>query len=308
MQGILNVDSLPLTSTIKSKIKSFSEVVAVLKERAYMPLADYIDFVNSFVNFASQYDPKDEEDKNRLDNIDEYITSVKEYCKDNADSRLDEYLQSVSLVTDTDQPIENCITLATVHGVKGLEYKCCFIVGLEEGIFPSLREDDDQEERRIMYVAVTRAREKLYLTNAQSRFRYGHRDYSMPSRFLKEGGFIQEPTTRSSVSNIMRDFQDDFNGYKEIPQKSAYSNYAKLQEMKKMMKNYASTPAFAKSVSAQTPQSKDTSVFKVGMEVEHSRFGKGKIIAITGENAKIEFPKLGVKVFNLRLAPIKVVE
>lgn len=308
MQGILNVDNLPLTSTIKSKIKSFSEVVAVLKERAYMPLADYIDFVNSFVNFASQYDPKDEEDKNRLDNIDEYITSVKEYCKDNADSRLDEYLQSVSLVTDTDQPIENCITLATVHGVKGLEYKCCFIVGLEEGIFPSLREDDDQEERRIMYVAVTRAREKLYLTNAQSRFRYGHRDYSMPSRFLKEGGFIQEPTTRSSVSNIIRDFQDDFNGYKEIPQKSAYSNYAKLQEMKKMMKNYASTPAFAKSVSAQTPQSKDTSVFKVGMEVEHSRFGQGKIIAITGENAKIEFPKLGVKVFNLRLAPIRVVE
>ena len=57
-----------------------------------------------------------------------------------------------------------------------------------------------------------------------------------------------------------------------------------------------------------TPQSKDTSVFKVGMEVEHSRFGQGKIIAITGENAKIEFPKLGVKVFNLRLAPIKVVE
>ena len=198
MQGILNIDSLPLAPTIKNKIKVFADVVTVLNERANMPLVDYIDFVNTFVNFASQYDPKDEEDKNRIDNIDEYITSVKEYCKDNADSKLDEYLQSVSLVADTDQPIENCITLATVHGVKGLEYKCCFIVGLEEGLFPSLREDDDQEERRIMYVAVTRAREKLYLTNAQSRFRYGHRDYCMPSRFLKEGGFIQEPSARKA--------------------------------------------------------------------------------------------------------------
>ncbi|MDE6605091.1 MAG: UvrD-helicase domain-containing protein [Clostridia bacterium] len=309
MQGILNVDSLPLTPTIKSKIKVFAEVVAVLNERANMPLADYIDFVNTFVNFASQYDPKDEEDKNRLDNIDEYITSVKEYCKDNAESKLDEYLQSVSLVTDTDQPIDNCITLATVHGVKGLEYKCCFIVGLEEGLFPSLREDDDQEERRIMYVAVTRAREKLYLTNAQSRFRYGHRDYNIiPSRFLKEGGFIQEPPTRSSVGNIMRDFNEDFSGYQEIPQKTAYSNYNKIQEMKKLMKNYAATPAFAKSAAGQAPQSKDTSIFKVGMTVEHSRFGQGKILSITGENAKIEFPVLGVKTFNLRLAPIKVVE
>lgn len=308
MQGILNVDSLPLTPTIKTKIKVFSEVVAVLKERANMPLVDYIDFVNSFVNFARQYDPKDEEDKNRLDNIDEYITSVKEYCNEHPDSKLDEYVQSVSLVSDTDQPIENCITLATVHGVKGLEYKCCFIVGLEEGIFPSLREDDDQEERRIMYVAITRAREKLYLTNAQSRFKYGHRDYCMPSRFLKEGGFIQEPTTRSSINNILRDFNDDFAGYQEIPQKTAYSNYNKIQEMKKMMKNYATTPAFAKSANTQVPQSKDTSVFKVGMAIEHSRFGQGKIIAITGENAKIEFSGLGVKTFNLRLAPIKIVQ
>ena len=78
--------------------------------------------------------------------------------------------------------------------------------------------------------------------------------------------------------------------------------------MKKLMKSYASTPAFAKSANTATPQSKDTSIFKVGMTVEHSRFGQGKIISITGENAKIEFPVLGVKVFNLRLAPIKVVE
>ena len=78
--------------------------------------------------------------------------------------------------------------------------------------------------------------------------------------------------------------------------------------MKKLMQNYAATPAFAKSAGGQTPQSKDTSIFKVGMTVEHSRFGQGNSIAITGENAKIEFPVLGVKTFNLRLAPVKVVQ
>ncbi len=78
--------------------------------------------------------------------------------------------------------------------------------------------------------------------------------------------------------------------------------------MKKLMKNYAATPAFAKSAGGQMPQSKDTSIFRVGMTVEHSRFGQGNIIAITGENAKIEFPVLGVKTFNLRLAPVKVVQ
>jgi len=312
MQGILNIEDMPLTSVVKNKIKAFSNVVFALKEKSGMPLSDYIDYVNTLVDFASQYNPKDEEDKNRLDNIDDYITSVKEYCKDNSDSSLDEYLQSVSLVTDTDQPIDNCITLATVHGVKGLEYKCCFIVGLEEGLFPSIRDGDDnvQEERRIMYVAVTRARERLYLTNAQSRYRYGRREYGMASRFLKEGGFIVEPERKqqASIGSILGELNGNFSEYREVESKSAGERYDRMRDMKNLMKSYVKTPAFAKSAPQAAPQSKDVSIFKVGMNVEHTRFGKGKIIAITGENAKIEFSVLGVKTFNMRLAPIKPTE
>lgn len=310
IQGILDIDNMPLTSVVKNKIRNFSEVVWQLREKSSMPLIDYIDFVNKYVDFARQYDPKDEEDKNRLDNIDDYITSVKEYCKDNESSKLDEYLQSVSLVTDTDQPIDNCITLATVHGVKGLEYRCCFIVGLEEGIFPSVRDGDDnlQEERRIMYVAITRARERLYLTNAQSRYRYGHREYGISSRFLKEGGLVVEAErNRPSINSIMSDF-NEYSQYQPISERSSTNRRDRIAEMKNLMKNYAKTPAFAKSTPTGMPQSKDVSVFKVGMAVEHSRFGQGKIISIIGENAKIEFPVLGVKTFNMRLAPIKVIE
>ncbi len=311
IQGILDIDELPLTSVIKNKIRAFTEVVRELRDKSSMPLVDYVDFVNKYVDFARQYDPKDEEDKNRLDNIDEYVTSVKEYCKDNETSKLDEYLQSVSLVADTDQPVDNCITLATVHGVKGLEYKCCFIVGLEEGIFPSVRDGDDnlQEERRIMYVAITRARERLYLTNAQSRYRYGHREYGIASRFLKEGGLIVEPEKQQTpIGSILSEYASSFSQYRSVESKSSSERNDRLKEMKNMMRNYAKTPAFAKNVPVSAPQSKDVSVFKVGMEVEHSRFGKGKITAIFGENAKIEFPVLGVKTFNMRLAPIKPVE
>lgn len=307
IQGILDIENMPLANVIKNKIRVFSEVVYQLREKSSMPLVDYIDFVNKYVDFARQYDPKDEEDKNRLDNIDDYVTSVKEYCKDNETSKLDEYLQSVSLVTDTDQPIDNCVTLATVHGVKGLEYKCCFIVGLEEGIFPSVRDGDDnlQEERRIMYVAITRARERLYLTNAQSRYRYGHREYGISSRFLKEGGLIVEPDrNRPSISSIMNDF-NNYSQYQSVSERPSTDRRDRMAEMKNLMKNYAKTPAFAKSAPQAVPQSKDISIFKVGMSVEHSRFGQGKIISIIGENAKIEFPVLGVKTFNMRLAPIK---
>lgn len=304
LQGILNLDELDLAPAVKNKVKVFADLVTQLKNNSDMPLVDYVEFVNNLVDFACQYDPKNEDDKNRLDNIDEYINSVREYCKDNGASRLDEYLQSVSLVTDTDQPIDNCVTLATIHGVKGLEYKCCFIVGLEDGLFPSTLDDNEEEERRIMYVAVTRARERLYLTNAQSRFRYGHRDYMiMPSRFLKEGGFIQEPKTLRDVTST-QSILGDFN-----PSKPAWQERRdRMSEMQNLMKN-AATPAFAKSAGGQQmPQSKDTSVFKVGMNVKHTRFGEGKIISITGENAKIEFPVLGVKIFNLRLAPVSIVE
>ncbi|MBD5087133.1 MAG: UvrD-helicase domain-containing protein [Clostridiales bacterium] len=311
LQGILDIDNMPLTSVVKNKIRVFSEVVWQLREKSSMPLIDYIDFVNKYVDFACQYNNKDEEDKNRLDNIDGFITLVKEYCKDNPSRKLDEYLQSVSLLTDSDQPIDDCITLATIHGIKGLEYKCCFIVGLEEGLFPSLREGDSdnkvEEERRIMYVAITRARERLYLTNAQSRYKYDHKEYGISSRFLKEGGLIVEPSrSNSSLRNDY--FSDEYSQYQPISERSSTDRRDKVAEMKKLMNDYSKTSAFANNTHLTAPQSKDVSIFKVGMAVEHSRFGQGKITSITGENAKVEFPSLGVKMFNLRLAPIKPIE
>ena len=245
-----------------------------------MPLDEYVKYVFDKVDFYSAYDVDDPEGRTKLENIDQFLTSVHEACADNPDVKLEEYLQMLSLMTDADETDEgDYITIATIHGVKGLEFRCVFIVGLEEGIFPSLRSDtttaDVEEERRIMYVAITRARERLWLTNAGRRFRFGKWESNSVSRFVKESGLIaaarktEDRTVHHTVQQALR---------RDL------------------------TPRFAKTAAA----GKDISAFKTGVKVRHPKFGDGVIQDVTGENARIAFEKLGVKVLNLRLAPLAV--
>ena len=176
-----------------------------------------------------------------------------------------------------------------MHGVKGLEFKCVFIVGLEDGIFPIRRfdslDDELEEERRIMYVAITRAKERLYLTHAQQRYRFGTKSFTTPSLFLKESGVM-----RARGEEILKTT-------KPVSTYNFKTTFAQKP-----------TPSFAKPSPMPTVQDKDLSKFKVGQMVSHTKFGKGEIIAISGENADIKFEVLGVKKFNMRLAPISIIE
>ncbi|MGN0797320.1 MAG: ATP-dependent helicase [Christensenellales bacterium] len=288
--AIKKVHALGLPSATANNIAKFSDVIIRLESVKDMPLGGFIDQAREIIDFESAYDKKVAEDANRLDNIDDFVTAVKEYCRDNENPMLEDFLQSVSLLTDNDRSDdENSVTLATVHGVKGLEFRCVFVVGLEDGLFPvttALADDEAlQEERRIMYVAVTRAKERLYLTNAFSRFRYGHREYGLASRFLKEGGLEKE-----------REDKKPYGQYYEAPKsKIDYTTISKP------------TPAFA-TARPCVEKGRELSKFKEGQIVRHSRFGEGKIVEILGENARIEFAGLGVKTFNMRLAPIEIIE
>lgn len=137
------------------------------------------------------YADESDDSINKRANIEEFINSVDEYCRLNEGADLTDYLNQVTLSSDTDEMDDsNYVTLATIHSVKGLEFKCVFIVGLEENVMPVTRaansEEDLEEERRLMYVAVTRARERLYLTRSKSRYLYGKREPTARSRFLKE--------------------------------------------------------------------------------------------------------------------------
>ncbi len=277
--GLMQIGSLDLSPAYTKKLTAFADLAGeIAGQKDVMPLDEYVKFVFDKIDFYSAYDIDDPEGRTKLENIDQFLTSVHEFCADNPDVKLEEYLQTLSLLTDADETDEgNYITIATVHGVKGLEFRCVFIVGLEEGIFPSLRADtttaDVEEERRIMYVAITRAKERLWLTNAGRRFRFGKTESNPVSRFVKESGLItvrksDERVVHHTVQNALR---------REIPA-------------------FDRTQATAKDISA----------FKPGAAVTHPKFGKGVIQEINGENARIAFEKLGVKVLNLRLAPLSM--
>ncbi|MBE5763535.1 MAG: ATP-dependent DNA helicase PcrA [Clostridiales bacterium] len=292
-EALSDLSKLDLTTIVRNKIQNFASIINdLIIKRDMMNLDEYIDYVYETVDFASMYDIDEEEDKDRLDNLSELITVIKNFIEDNPNSTIDEFLQSVTLQTSEDDAAklgENVLTIATVHGVKGLEFKCVFIVGLEDGIFPIRRfdssDDELEEERRIMYVAITRAKERLYLTHAQQRYRFGTKSFTTPSLFLKESG-------------VMRTRNEEI--LKTTKPVSTY-NFKTTFAQKP-------TPSFAKPSPMPTVQDKDLSKFKVGQMVNHTKFGKGEIISISGENADIKFEGLGVKKFNMRLAPISIIE
>ena len=280
-EGLKRLDELELAPAYRKKLAAFAALATDLAEnKESMPLDEYVKYVFDKVDFYSAYDMDDPEGRTKLENIDQFLTSVHEFCADNPDVKLEEYLQTLSLLTDADETDEgNYITIATIHGVKGLEFRCVFIVGLEEGIFPSLRSDtttaDVEEERRIMYVAITRAQERLWLTNAGRRFRFGKYESNSVSRFVKESGLIaatRRPEERTVHHTVQKALRRDM-------------------------------PKFAASNAAAA---KDLSVFKPNVVVMHPKFGRGVINEINGENARIAFDALGVKVLNLRLAPLTI--
>lgn len=153
------------------------------------------------------------EDRTRLENIDEFISSVAAYEEMNPEATLEAYLQEVSLLSDADKADdeESGVNLMTVHSAKGTEYDVVFLTGMEQGLFPSQRamEDDDlEEERRLCYVAITRARKKLYVTGSQARRQYGQFQPATPSLFIEEMGDGLQ-TEKSSVFDAPRAFARD---------------------------------------------------------------------------------------------------
>lgn len=181
-----------------SKLSNFVETYLSLKAQLdQIPLVDFVKNVVKKFKIDQAYAGKDEEAINKLSNIDSLINGVQEFVDANEDCTLSEYLSNVMLKADNDNiQEEGAVSVATIHAVKGLEFKVVFVVGLEEGIFPLSRATNSvsemEEERRLMYVAITRAEEKIYLTRASKRYMYGKSSYTVESRFLKELGIVDK--------------------------------------------------------------------------------------------------------------------
>lgn len=299
-----------LPKGIAKKIESFAMVMSDLFKNKTLPVDAFMQYVIERVGFEKYYTISNkEEDITRWENIGQLVNYVKEFCVSHPTYSLQEFLETVTLEESSkdDTPYEkDKVTIATMHSVKGLEFRVVFIVGCAEEIFPtaqSLRSGDVEEERRIMYVAITRARERLYISNAQRIYRFGKIQECLPSRFVQE--------SRGEVEN----------GYKLFKERNNYLNglgsrpsYLDDEPISSRIKNSASTrpQPIAPKPQVARPVAKDLSEFVAGARIKHPNYGEGNIIMVLGEGANatatIAFPGLGVKKFILALAPITLVK
>ncbi|MDR0976977.1 MAG: ATP-binding domain-containing protein, partial [Prevotellaceae bacterium] len=257
---------------------------------------------------ADIYQDKTPENLSRQENLQELGNSLNSFCKErteegNTHITLADFLSEVSLLTDQDNnptDDEAKVTLMTIHSAKGLEFRNVFVVGMEEQLFPSGSAygslSELEEERRLFYVAITRAEVRCYLSYADTRFRYGKMEFGTPSRFLKDIDtcYLQLPNQPAATPRPYA-----------APPPSAESRPTMRPSFKPVA--YASAPQ--KPVAAADTAA-DAAV-SVGQTIEHDRFGIGEVTKIegTGDNAKatIHFKEAGPKQLLLRFARFKVI-
>ena len=221
--ALLDIDELGFTSGTRQKLVGFRDLVKTwIVDSQDMPVNELVKKIISDTQMREAYADDSDESINKRANIEEFVNSVEEYSRLNPEASLTDYLNQVTLSSDTDDMDDgNYVTLATVHSVKGLEFRCVFICGLEENILPVSRavenDDDMEEERRLMYVAITRAKERLYLTRSKSRYLYGKREPTARSRFLKE---------LSSELELPQEVRPRLNGYSDWDDPESYGNSA----------------------------------------------------------------------------------
>jgi len=311
--GIVDAERLPLSSGAKSKLFSFRKLISSLMvECAQKPLTEIFATVVEQTAFMSQFEAKSEENYSKRMNVNEYQNAIEEFAKINPNATLADYLNSITLSSDTDEIEEgNYVSVATIHSVKGLEFPYVFISGLDETVFPVSRasesETDMEEERRLMYVAITRAKKKLFLTRARSRFLYGNRQYTAQSTFLNELA-PKLGLARPKPANPYGSYS--FGGYSSS-YRGSYDEQSPTPGVS--MGGYSS--GGAKSFSSGTkPEQKNSSFagYKSGKKVVHQKFGTGTIIQVKGEDKNliidVAFPGVGIKSLAVAYAPIKLID
>ncbi|MBO5777249.1 MAG: ATP-binding domain-containing protein, partial [Clostridia bacterium] len=263
---------------------------------------------------------KEDDDAVKLENVHQLVSAVENFVKDNKGQEIvdmfgdtkvlnptiSDFMQSVALVSDSDDMDgDNYVTIATVHAVKGLEFDTVFIIGLEEGIFPvnrALQSGDIEEERRLMYVAITRAKRKLYATNVRQRFRFGEYVYAPKSRFITEMQGAKLSIRTTAPIQQQQSYATAKFGYSapKAVQSSVYGFENNSIGFNKNAVVGASRPI------TKTSSNVDYSAFKANITVEHKKFGRGLIVSVEGEGenktATIMFRQLGIKRFSLSIA------
>ena len=295
-----------LNNSTKNKLLEF--VVMIESIKAKLESLDVFEITKEVLKQSGLYNlyKNDEsmEGVNRIQNIEELLNGIKDFVENNDKNQVSvsTFLQDVALATDQDNESNdnNKVALMTIHLAKGLEFPFVYIVGLEENLFPSAMNlnsrTDLEEERRLFYVALTRAEKKIYLTYVLSRYRWGKPVDSEKSRFIDEinDKFIENNIIQNSTT---RDFSNDV-------------QYDKIGlRYKKLKKRPPSN--FIKIKSSSDKSNLFDSKLVVGNIVMHERFGKGRVISIEGsggdKKAEIKFDKNGIKKLLLRFSKLEII-
>ena len=336
--AVLDVDLLPLAAAAKQRVRAFGSLLKELVIKGAEEGADELirDVINDSAILTMYADDSDES-INKKANIDEFVNSVDEFCKLNKGATLADFLNQVTLSSDTDEMDESdYVTVATIHSVKGLEFRAVFIVGMEENIMPVSRAAYDdkelEEERRLMYVAITRARERLYFTRSRSRYLYGERSMTLQSRFMNElSSVLDIEPQRPARDYAVRSAYGGRQGYGSYTGYGARRSFSRARNADAEEYGYHSdlppepapspAPAFSAASAfkrtqaagrAAKPQGgKDYAAFRAGVKVRHPKFGDGLIISTRGEDAakiaNVSFPGLGIKSLSVQIAPLTII-
>lgn len=306
-------DEVPdLTPRAKNGLRNFADMIsswtsslnaASLPEIARMVLTES----GLLQSFKDEGTP---ESMARWDNVQRVLSHIAEYVETNPDATLDMYLQEISLISDLDNysQTDQRVTLMTIHSAKGLEFSSVILPGLEEGLFPvgqtSADQEELEEERRLFYVAVTRAKERLFLTNCERRYRFGELSYPTPSRFLHEirDELLEFNSTAPRMTGGLAGGESAWRA--SSVRSDSHGRGRSAQPRRKPQSEWTPDPLPQDDYS-QVPQT-----LQVGAHVMHEAFGKGRIDAIVGEGEKtkitVRFESVGRKQLMLKFAKLQV--
>ena len=260
------------------------------------------------------------EEADRLENLDEFKSGILEYMQDNDDPTLTGFLEETALVADVDRYDEtaDAVVMMTVHSAKGLEFPVVFLPGMEEGLFPGMQTITEgptemEEERRLAYVAITRAKKELCILHTRNRLLYGQTMYNPVSRFVSEiPESLIEKLDEGQANNI-RIQQNRYSEY-SYGQHGAYGNFNTPVQQKRTYYSEnttrAQTPTFGKPITQSRPTSGTSrEVFAPGDRVKHLNFGEGEILSVKSMGAdtlyEIMFDTVGTKKLMATYAKLK---
>ena len=323
LEASLQTTLSPLSGKAAKALEKFATTIEELRKmQEFLSISEFVEQVIEKTGYLTSLEQQHTMEADaRIENIQEFISVAKQFEQDRLEEESEEspllqFLTDLSLVSDVDSDAGDgrMVTLMTLHAAKGLEFPVVFIIGLEEGIFPSLRSimehDDVEEERRLAYVGITRAEQKLFLTNAYSRLLYGRTQTNRPSRFVLEIGeelFDSKQqqsynyTSRESSSFASKTSSSGslFDKYREKSQVTAYQ--PKVVQ-----------PSSIQPVRKQTVAANDGAVWKVGDKVMHKKWNVGTVVKVTGKGTNQEidvaFAGMGIKRLLASFAPIERIE